>query len=78
MFGVFDRWFGRIPCLRRRVVVNLVGDPNTAFSGVLWEHRGGWLVLKQAQYVVSGKTPIVVDGDVVIECAKVLFTQVVS
>jgi hypothetical protein len=73
----FDWLCGRIPCLRQRVLVNLI-DGETAVRGVLWAHRGGFLVLKDAQLVTAKQAPVAMDGDVVIECAKVLFTQVAS
>ena len=71
----FDWICGRIPCLRQRVLVNLT-DRETAIQGVLWSHRGGFLVLKDAQLVSAQRPPVPLDGDVVLECAKVLFTQV--
>ena len=58
------------------MLVNLT-DGETAIQGVLWSHRGGFLVLKDAHLVTHAKrAPIFMDGDVVIECARVLFTQV--
>jgi hypothetical protein len=38
------RLFGRVPCRRRRVLVNLVDGE--AIDGVLFDHTGAWLVLK--------------------------------
>lgn len=67
----------RIPCLRRRILVNLV-DQDTAIDGVLFEQRGAWLVLKTARLLSKDAAPVTMDGDVVIECAKVSFIQVVS
>ncbi|HXO84688.1 MAG TPA: hypothetical protein VN803_04100 [Gemmatimonadales bacterium] len=61
--------------MRRRVLVNVVsGD---AFQGVLWQHAGAWLVLKDVTHVAAdGSKARELDGDVVIECAKVDFIQV--
>ena len=68
--------FGRIPCLRRRVLVNLT-DSADAIQGVLFEQRGSWLVLKDARLVPATGAPAVpMDGDVVIECARISFLQV--
>lgn len=70
--------FRRVPCVRRRVVVNLIGERDSAIRGVLYAHRGPWLVLKQAEYVPAKGDPLPMDGDVVIECARVAFIQVCS
>lgn len=69
---------GKIPCLRRRVYVNFVHDSDSAVEGVLFAHRGAWLVLKGARLLSKNSPPVVMDGDVVIECAKVSFIQVVG
>lgn len=74
--ALFGRLFGRVPCLRRRVIVNLVDGE--AFDAVLFDHAGAWLTLKKATHIgIDGKT-MPLDGDVVIECAKVDFIQVLS
>jgi hypothetical protein len=67
----------RIPCIRRRVLVSLL-DGKTAIRGVLFEQKGDWLVLKSAECIGATDAPVEMDGDVVIECARVLFVQVVS
>jgi len=68
------RLFGGIPCLRRRIIVNFV-DGHTAIEGVLWEQRGDWLLVKSAKALQVGRDPLPMDGDLVIECAQVLFVQ---
>ncbi len=68
---------GRIPCLRRRVLVSQV-DGETAVEGVLWQQRGVWLVLKDAKLKVGRHEPVPMDGDVIIECAKIAFVQVLG
>lgn len=65
-------WANRL-MLRRKVVVNLLGD--RAVSGVLWCRRGGLIVLKQAQLHEPGVDPVAMDGDVLIERARVEFVQ---
>lgn len=71
------RLLGRVPCRRRRVLVNLVDGQ--AIDGVLFDHTGAWLVLKDGRHTTAdGKTQTALDGDVVIECAKVAFIQVAS
>jgi hypothetical protein len=73
--SLVGRLLGRVPCVRRRVLVNLVSDD--AIDGVLWRHTGAWLVLKHAAHTTAdGKKRTTLDGDVVIECAKVSFIQV--
>ncbi|MFJ4322244.1 hypothetical protein ACIP3A_03860 [Streptomyces tricolor] len=49
-----------------------------AFSGVLWAKRGPLLVLRDAQLLEAGRAPQAVDGEVVIERARVEFTQVLA
>jgi hypothetical protein len=58
------------------VIVNLVTDK--AFRGVLWERTRDHLVLKQAELMEPRARPVPMDGDVVIDRAKVEFLQVVS
>jgi hypothetical protein len=70
-------WPARIPCLRRRILVNLE-DGETAIEGVLFEHRAPWLTLKSARLLTKDRAPVPMDGDIVIECAKVAFIQVVG
>lgn len=67
-------WRRRVPCLLQRVIVNLV-DGETAIQGVLFDERGRWFVLKDAKLLATGRAPTAMDGDVVIECAKVAFFQ---
>lgn len=66
-------WADRL-MVRRKVVVNLVGD--RAISGVLWRRRGGLVVLKQAELHEPGVEPVPMDGDVLIERSRVDFVQV--
>ncbi len=70
---LFDRVWARRLMVRRRVVVNLVGD--RAVTGVLWSRRGGFLVLKDAQLLEPGAQPVTMDGDVLIERDRVEFVQ---
>jgi hypothetical protein len=66
-------WARRL-MVRRRVVVNLVGDQ--AVTGVLWRRVGGFLVLRDARLIEAGADPVSMDGDVLIERDRVLFVQV--
>lgn len=63
----------RRTAVRKRVVVNLA---DKAFSGVLWAKRGPLLVLRDAELLESGRDPQRVDGEVVVERARVEFMQV--
>ncbi len=67
-------WWRRT-AVRKRVVVNLA---DKAFSGVLWAKRGPLLVLRDAELLEAGREPQRVDGEVVIERAKVEFMQVLA
>ncbi|MFT2014601.1 hypothetical protein ACMA1D_01950 [Streptomyces sp. 796.1] len=65
----------RRTAVRKRVVVNLA---ERAFRGVLWAQRGPLLVLRDAELLEAGREPQPVDGEVVIERARVEFTQVLA
>jgi hypothetical protein len=65
----------RRTAVRKRVVVNLT---DKAFTGVLWAKRGPLLVLRDVELLEAGRQPQRVDGEVVIERAKVEFTQVLA
>lgn len=69
MFG----W--RRAALRRRVLVNLKTDK--ALGGVLFAQRGPILVLKNAELHESGRPPVALDGDVIVERSNVDFLQVI-
>jgi hypothetical protein len=65
----------RRTAVRKRVVVNLA---DKAFAGVLWAKRGPLLVLRDVELLEAGRQPQRVDGEVVVERAKVEFTQVLA
>jgi hypothetical protein len=65
----------RRTAVRKRVVVNLA---DKAFSGILWAKRGPLLVLRDVELLEAGRVAQPVDGEVVIERAKVEFTQVLA
>jgi hypothetical protein len=57
-------------------VVNLISDNETAISGVLWQQRGAWLVLRKVELLRPNHPPLAVDGEVLIDRANVSFIQV--
>jgi hypothetical protein len=63
--------------LHRRVVVNLT--TGKAIEGVLWDEQGPLLVLRDA-FLHEGGTngPVPMDGEVVIDRARVEFVQAAS
>lgn len=65
----------RRTAVHKRVVVNLA---DKAFTGVLWAQRGPLLVLRNAELLEAGRDPQPVDGEVVVERARVEFTQVLA
>lgn len=65
----------RRTAVRKRVVVNLA---DKAFSGILWAKRGPLLVLRDVELLEAGRAPQPVDGEVVIERARVEFMQVLA
>lgn len=66
----------RRTAVRRTVVVSLVDG--RAIRGVLWSRRGGLLVLRGAQLLEPSAGPVDMDGEIVIERARVDFVQVVA
>lgn len=72
------RWllFWQPPCLLRRVVVNFTHDPTEAIEGVLWSYRGGWMTLRDVSGIRAGHQPEAMQGEVVIERAKIAYFQV--
>ena len=67
-------WWRRT-AVRRRVVVNLA---DKAFSGVLWAKRGPLLVLRDVVLMQHGASDTPMDGEVVVERARVEFIQVMG
>ncbi|MGW4250591.1 hypothetical protein [Streptomyces californicus] len=49
-----------------------------AFSAVLWAKRGPLLVLRDVELLEAGRQPQPVDGEVVVERARVEFIQVLA
>jgi hypothetical protein len=68
----------RVPCLLRRVVVNLKSDASVALQGVLFAQRGPWLTLKDVVALSTAAPQARVDGDVVLHRDNVAFIQVVG
>lgn len=60
----------------REVIVNL--KTGTSFSGVLWEKRRGYIVLRDAKMLQARGDAIKMVGEVVIERDNVDFIQVVG
>lgn len=72
MFGAWRR-----TAVRRRVMVNLLDG--RALGGVLWARRGPLLVLRDvALFEPGGDGPVAIDGEAVVERARVSFVQVLS
>lgn len=72
----FLRWlcWWKPPALLETVIVNLVGD-ETVVRGVLWQSRGAWLILKQAEALTVNEKPQQIDGEVLIHRDRVAFIQ---
>lgn len=58
----------------RTVIVNL--KSGKAFRGVVWQRRGDWLVLKNAELLQDGQKPTPIDGETAVPVADVEFLQV--
>jgi hypothetical protein len=69
--------FDRYPTLKR-VIINCKGQDAPAFRGVLWQRRGGYLVLRDAQMLRPRMEAVVMDGEVLIPVANIEFLQVLG
>ena len=69
--------FDRYPTLHK-VIVNLKGVESPAFRGVLWQRRGGYLVLRDAQMLRPRMEAVVMDGEVLVPTANIEFLQVIG
>lgn len=69
------RTYGRL-AMSRRVLVNLTSG--SAVDGILWDERGTFVVLRDANLHTpdAGSAPL--DGEVIIERVRIDFVQVVS
>lgn len=66
-------WWRRLR--KTRLLVNL--DNGSAVEGVLLRQRGPLLFLVDARLHEPGRDPVRLDGEVVIERPRVLFTQAI-
>jgi len=62
--------------LRTSVIVNLT--TGRSFKGVLWATSGPLLVLRQAELLEGNRQAMPVDGEVLVDVARVEFVQVVE
>lgn len=71
------RWlfWWRPPCLLQPVIVNLTTN-DTAIKGVLWQSRGAWLTVRDAQLLVANASARAIDGEIVVHREQVHFIQV--
>ena len=67
--------FDRYPTLRI-VIVNLKGTEAPAFRGVLWQRRGGYLVLRNVELLKARGEVVPLDGEVVVFQENVSFLQI--
>lgn len=68
-------WWG-LPRRRHRVILNFRDLHAPSISGILWQRRGRWLVLRNCHLLEHAKqAPTPIDGEVVIDSGTVLFLQ---
>lgn len=73
---VVDLAWSRRLVVRRRVLVQL--DTGRAVAGTLWSTKANRVVIKSAELFEPGSEPTRMDGDVVIERARVEYIQAVG
>lgn len=61
--------------LRKKVVVNLT--TGRSFTGILWERRSNYLVLRGAE-MLEGHERVPMDGEVILEAELIEFVQVLG
>ena len=76
VWHLVDLAWSRRLVLRRRVLVQL--DTGRAVVGTLWSTKAGRVVVKDAELFESGSEPTKMDGDVVVERARVEYIQAVG
>ena len=62
----------------RKMIVNLRGADSPAFRGVLWQRRGGYLVLRDAQMLRPRMEAVTMDGEVLVPITNIEFLQVIG
>jgi hypothetical protein len=75
VWHVIDLMWARRLVVRRRVLVQL--DTGRAVVGTLWTTKASRVVIKNAELFEPGTEPTKMDGDVVIERARVEYVQAV-
>jgi len=73
---LIDTLWARRLVVRRRVLVQL--DTGRAVVGTLWTTKAHRVVIKGAELFEPGQEPTRMDGDVVIERARVEYIQAVG
>lgn len=71
------RLFDRYPVCKR-VIINCKDQDAPAFRGVLWQRRGGYLVLRDAQMLRPRMEAVTMDGEVLIPAGNIEFLQVIG
>lgn len=66
-------WPWRRTVVRRQVIVNL--KSGRAFRGILWKQAGPLLLLRKVEMLETGRPPMPVDGEVLVERDEVEFIQ---
>ncbi len=70
-------WLLREPYpVLKRVIVNT--KTGRAFRGLLWERRGQYLVLREAELLKGRNETVPMDGEVAVDVQNVDFLQVVG
>jgi len=75
VWHVIDLQWSRRLIVRRRVLVQL--DTGRAVVGTLWSTKANRVVVKSAELFEPGSEPTRMDGDVVVERARVEYIQAV-
>lgn len=75
LWHLTDLLWSRRLVARRRVLVQL--DTGRAVVGTLWTTKANRIVIKNAELFEPGTEPTKMDGDVVIERARVEYVQAV-
>lgn len=76
LWQVIEYYRGQHVAAKRRVVINLTDD--RAVTGILWRRHRDLVVVRGAELIEPGREPLAVDGEMVIERSRIVFTQIVG
>lgn len=66
-------WFDNYPVMQTVIVNTKTGK---AFRGVIWQRKGGFLIMRNAELLKPGGERVAIDGELLIPEKDVEFLQI--